>query len=500
MEKIVSLCKRRGFVFPGSDIYGGLRGTWDYGPLGVLLNNNIKREWWKFFVESREDMYGLDAAIIMNAKVWEASGHTGAGFADPMVECNECQTRHRVDHILDERIIENVIKVAKSDVRSDSLNEWKNDPVLKDATDPEGEAWSTILKKEKELEQMVGTGTQIVLNLAVKCPICKKQNWAEPKQFNLMFESRVGSTAGEEGKVYLRPETAQGIFVNFKNVVDSMSPKMPFGIAQIGKAFRNEIAPREFLFRVREFEQMEIEYFVKEVEWEEHFENLRQVTQAWHQHIGLSDENVREYEVPENDLAHYSKRTIDFEYNYPDKGFDELAGFAYRTDHDLKGHMEGSGVSLEYIEPDGTRFIPHVIEPSFGVGRALTAVLCEAYTEDEMNGEKRTLLKLPAHLAPYRVAVSPLLRNKPQLVAKAREVFTMLKKEFGNVAWDDNGNVGKRYRRQDEIGTPHCIVIDFDTLGEEDPADKDTVTVRDRDTGEQTRVAIAELAQYLMQA
>jgi glycyl-tRNA synthetase len=297
--------------------------------------------------------------------------------------------------------------------------------------------------------------------------------------------------------VYLRPETAQGIFVNFKNVVDSMSPKIPFGIAQIGKAFRNEIAPREFLFRVREFEQMEIEYFVKESEWEERFELLRQDLWKWFDHLGLDRANVQEYDVPANDLAHYSKRTIDFEYNFPGKGFDELAGFAYRTDHDLKSHMNMSGQSMEYIEPDGTRYIPHVLEPSFGVGRAFTAVLCEAYTEDEMGGEVRSFLKLPKHLAPYRAAVSPLLKNKPELVEKAREVFRLLKKEFGNVAWDDNGNIGKRYRRQDEIGTPACIVIDFETLGEEKPELKDTVTVRDRDTGEQTRVAIGELVNYL---
>ena len=430
MEKVVALCKRRGFVFQGSEIYGGLRGTWDYGPLGVALNNNIKREWWKMFVESREDMYGLDAAILMNEKVWEASGHTGAGFADPVIECTKCQHRFRADHLEDKNT----------------------------------------------------------------CPDCGGK-LGEQKDFNLMFETQVGAEG--TAKSYLRPETAQGIFVNFKNVVDTMSPKIPFGIAQIGKAFRNEIAPREFLFRVREFEQMEIEYFVKEADWETEFEKLRQDIVKWHKHLGLSDENVREFEVPENDLAHYSKRTIDFEYNYPGKGFDELAGFAYRTDHDLKNHMAASGVSMEYIEPDGSRFIPHVLEPSFGVGRALTAVLCEAYTEDEMGGETRIYLKLPVHLAPYRVAVSPLLRNKPQLVEKAREVFTMLKAEFGNVAWDDNGNVGKRYRRQDEIGTPHCIVIDFETLGEEALELKDTVTVRSRDTGEQERVAIVELVSFM---
>lgn len=428
MEKIVSLCKRRGFVFQGSEIYSGLAGTWDFGPLGVALNNNIKREWWKMFVEGREDMYGIDAAILMNEKVWEASGHTGAGFSDPLTTCEKCNRRFRADHLADTE----------------------------------------------------------------KCPECGG-TLGEVRQFNLMFETKVGAQG--DMRSYLRPETAQGIFVNFKNVVDTMSPKIPFGIAQIGKAFRNEIAPREFLFRVREFEQMEIEYFVKEEDWEKYFEVWRNDIWNWFDHLGLARENVREFEVPQNDLAHYSKRTIDFEYNFPGKGFDELAGFAYRTDHDLKSHMEASGVSLEYIEPDGSRFIPHVLEPSFGLGRAITAVLAEAYTEDEMNGEVRTYLKLPTHLAPYRAAVSPLLKNKPELVEKGREVFSGLKKTFGNIAWDDNGNIGKRYRRQDEIGTPYCIVIDFETL---EGDTKDTVTVRNRDTGVQGRVPIYELADYLM--
>ncbi len=444
MEKIVSLCKRRGFVFQGSEIYGGLKGTWDLGPLGVALNNNVKREWWKQFVDGREDMYGLDAAILMNAKVWEASGHTGAGFSDPMVTCKKCGQRSRADHLT-----------------------------------PEGMGFPPTI---------------LVANLK-PCPFCGKKEWGEIQDFNLMFETQIGAQG--DTKSYLRPETAQGIFVNFKNVVDSMSPKLPFGIAQIGKAFRNEIAPREFLFRVREFEQMEIEYFVEEKAWEAEFEKLRLDIKAWHAHLGLKDENIREFEVPENDLAHYSKRTIDFEYNYPGKGFDELAGFAYRTDHDLKNHEEASGVKMRYVPAEGAPFIPHVLEPSFGVGRAFTAVLCEAYQEDEMNGEVRTYLKLPTHLAPYRVAVSPLLKNKPELVAKAREVFVTLKKEFGNVAWDDNGNVGKRYRRQDEIGTPYCVTIDFDTLGEEKPEFKDTVTVRHRDTGEQERVAVADLISKL---
>jgi glycyl-tRNA synthetase len=383
--------------------------------------------------------------------VWEASGHV-AGFFDPLVEDTKTGERYRADHLLKDIGIE-----------ADGMSLQELDAA-------------------------------IVAN-AVKSP--KGNELSPSRQFNMMFESRIGATAGPEGKVYLRPETAQGIFVNFKNVVDTMAPKMPFGIAQIGKAFRNEIAPREFLFRVREFEQMEIEYFVKEENWEAEYEKLRLDIQKWHEHIGLAAENIREYEVPANDLAHYSKRTIDFEYNYPGKGFDELAGFAYRTDHDLKNHEEATGVKMRYVPADGAPFIPHVLEPSFGVGRAITAVLCEAYTEDQMNDEVRTYLKLPKHLAPYRVAVSPLLKNKPALVEKAREVFLALKAEFGNVAWDDNGNVGKRYRRQDEIGTPACVVIDFETLGEEAPELADTVTVRDRDTGAQERVAIADLVSYL---
>lgn len=452
LEPLVALAKRRGFVFPGSEIYGGLKGTWDYGPLGVMVVNNLKREWWRHFVDSREDMYGLDAAILMNRQVWEASGHTGAGFADPMVEDTVTGERFRADHLLSDQGIE---AEGLSLPELDALIHEKN------ITSPQGNALSAA------------------------------------RHFNMMFESRIGATAGEEGQVYLRPETAQGIFVNFKNVVDTMNPKLPFGIAQIGKAFRNEIAPREWLFRVREFDQLEIEYFVAAAEWETQFEKWRAHIQAWHRHIGLRDEHVREYEVPENDLAHYSKRTIDYEYDFPGKGFDELAGFAYRTDHDLRAHMEASGKSMEYIEPDGSRAVPHVLEPSFGLGRMFAAVLAEAYTEDEMNGEARTYLQLPAHLAPYRVAVSPLLKNKPALVEKAREVFTALKQQFGNVAYDENGNIGKRYRRQDEIGTPWCVVIDFDTIGDGDASLVDTVTIRNRDTGEQERVSVNALSERL---
>lgn len=448
MEKIISLAKRRGFVFQGSEIYGGLAGTWDYGPLGVALSNNLKRAWWKQFVEDREDTYGVDASILMSSKVWVASGHV-AGFADPLVEDLKTKERYRADHLLAEQGI-----------------------------DISGLPLETV--------------SELIKEKGIKSP--KGNELSDVRQFNMMFETRIGATSGDEGKVYLRPETAQGIFVNFKNVVDTMRPKMPFGIAQIGKAFRNEIAPRDFLFRVRELEQMEVEYFIRPEAWKEQFDIWLEEIRKWNDSIGLSRDDIREYEVPKGDLAHYSERTVDFEFNFPGKGFAELSGFAYRTDHDLRKHTAESGENLSYTEADGSKFIPHVLEPSFGVGRAFTAVLCSAYREDEMGGEVRVYLKLPHHLAPYRVMVSPLLKNKPELVEKAREVFLMLKKEFGNVAWDDNGNVGKRYRRQDEIGTPFCVTIDFETL-EGDL--KDTVTVRDRDTGEQKRVAITELTKSL---
>jgi len=426
LEDIVSLCKRRGFIYQGSEIYGGLAGTWDYGPLGVQLKRNIMQLWWKMFVDECDDMYGIDAAILMNQKVWQASGHTET-FTDPLVECGNCKGRFRAD------------KIDTS-----------------------------------------------------KCPSCGQEGtFGEPRQFNMMFKTNVGPVADENSISYLRPETAQGIFTNFKNVVDSFYPDMPFGLAQQGKAFRNEISPRDFVFRSREFEQMEIEYFVHPDKWEESFEMWRQLVWKWTQALGLPDDKVHELEVPENDRAHYSRRTIDFEFDFP-IGREELLGLAYRTDFDLGNIQRVSGKNMEYRPKDGSApFVPHVIEPSFGVERAVMAVLTAAYTEDEIKGEKRTYLKLPAHLAPVKVAVSPLLKNKPELVEKAREVYGMLKKEFGNVMWDDNGNIGKRYRRQDEIGTPYCVVIDFDTL---EGDTKDTVTVRHRDTTEQRRVRIDELA------
>jgi glycyl-tRNA synthetase len=430
MEKIVSLCKRRGFVYQGSEIYGGLAGTWDYGPLGVALKKNIENLWWKFFVDSRDDMYGLDSAILMHPKVWEASGHV-SGFSDPLVECEKCKRRFREDHLEDKK----------------------------------------------------------------KCPVCGGK-LGEARQFNMMFKTSVGSTEGGDSTVYLRPETAQGMFANFKNIIDSFHPRLPFGIAQIGKAFRNEIAPRDFIFRVRELEIMEFEYFIAEKEWEEKFEYWRKQMLAWFGLLGFSKEDVKEIEIPDGERAHYSKRTVDFHFKYPHK-FDEIGGLAYRTDFDLKNHIDTSGEDLRYMDPaTNERFVPHVLEPTFGLGRHLLAVLVKAYTEDELGGEPRIFLKFPPHLAPVKAAVFPLLKNKPELVNKAREIYEALKKEIPQIMWDDNGNVGKRYRRQDEIGTPFCITIDFDTLGETASL-KDTVTLRDRDTGEQTRVSTAELAQIL---
>ncbi|HEU4966589.1 MAG TPA: glycine--tRNA ligase [Candidatus Saccharimonadales bacterium] len=422
LEDIVSLCKRRGFIYQGSEVYGGLAGTWDYGPLGVALKRNIMQLWWKMFVDDLDDMYGVDAAILMNQKVWQASGHTET-FTDPLVECSNCHGRFRAD------------KIDTS-----------------------------------------------------KCPACGlKGTFGEPRQFNMMFKTYVGPVQDDNSISYLRPETAQGIFTNYKNVVDSFYPDMPFGIAQQGKAFRNEISPRDFVFRSREFEQMEIEYFVHQDQWENAFELWRNRVHDWFKALGLPADMLHELEVPKDDLAHYSKRTIDFEFDYP-HGRDEILGMAYRTNFDLGNIQRASGKNMEYRPKDGGEaFVPHVIEPSFGVERAIMAVLVAAYTVDELHGEKRTLLKLPKHLAPVRCAVSPLLKNKPELVEKAKEVYASLKKEFGNVMWDDNGNIGKRYRRQDEIGTPYCVTIDFQTL------EDNTVTVRDRDTAEQTRVAIAEL-------
>lgn len=426
MEKIVSLCKRRGFIFPGSEIYGGLSNSWDYGPLGVELKNNIKNLWWKRFVQMREDVVGIDAALIMNPKVWEASGHV-ANFQDPLVECKKCNARFRADHIKD-----NV------------------------------------------------------------CPNCSEKNSFTPeKMFNLMFKTFIGPSEESSSVAYFRPETAQSSFIDFRNVVDTARKRLPFGIAQIGKAFRNEITPGNFIFRTREFEQMEIEYFIpvpeNDSDWAGPFEIWRKEILSWiKDDLGINENKIFEKEIEGKELAHYSKKTIDFEYDFP-FGASELYGLAYRGDFDLLNHEKHSGQNLKYRDPDtGDEFVPHVIEPTWGVDRSVLVVLVDAYNEEG----GRVILKLKPSLAPYKVAVFPLLANKEELVKEARKIYEDLKKDY-MVAWDHRGNIGKRYASQDEIGTPFCITFDFDSLEDK------KVTVRNRDTGKQERVSIVDLSTYL---
>lgn len=434
MEKIVSLCKRRGFVFPGSEIYGGLANSFDYGPLGVELKNNIKNLWWKHFVHERDDMVGIDAALIMNTKVWEASGHLKE-FTDPLVECEKCKRRFRADHI------------------------------------------DTNYEKTKQFDKKI------------KCPDCAGK-LSEPRQFNLMLKTFLGVTEDSASTAYFRPETAQAMFVDFKNVLDTTRKKIPFGIAQTGKAFRNEVTPGNFIFRTREFEQMEIEYFIpipkKDVDWQKIFDYWQEKMWSWTtDDLGIKKENLHDCECEPQNRAHYSKKTIDIEYDYP-FGRSELYGLAYRTDFDLKNHFK----EAPYEDSDTKeKFYPHVVEPTFGVDRSVLAVLCDAYTEEN----DRVVLKLKPSLAPYKVAVFPLLRNKPELVDKAKEIYKMLKNEF-TVAFDDRGNIGKRYYSQDEIGTPYCITVDFETL------ENDEVTVRDRDTMKQERIKIKDLTEYIKSA
>ena len=456
MEKIVSLCKRRGFVFQGSEIYGGLAGVFDYGPNGVELLNNLKRLWWKANVYDKENAYGVDSGMFKHPRVWEASGHT-AGFSDPLADCRVCNTRIRVDKELEAIGVTADEKMSEADIN--------------------------ILFDENRTK--------------IPCPKCGQKDFTPARAFNLLVKSNLGDFTSEGGDpVYLPGEACQGIYLNYKNVMNSMSPKLPFSLVQIGKAFRNEISPRNFLFRTREMEQADTQLFVKPNENKEAFEKLKQERFDWYLSIGIKEENLR-FKQHEN-LVFYAADAWDIEYNYPSLGFDEMEGIHDRTDYDLKQHMEFSGVDLRYLDPvTNEKYIPWILETSVGLGRMFLAVLADAYHEEEMDGNTRTVLKLHPDLAPYRIAVAPLLKNKPELVEKARTVFKLLKAEFGNVAWDDNGNVGKRYRRQDEIGTPHCIVIDFETLGQEAPELADTVTVRDRDTGAQTRVAIADLISKL---
>jgi len=418
MDKIVSLCKRRGFVYPGSEIYGGLANSWDFGPPGVELKNNIKQLWWKFFVQSRENIVGLESTIIMNNKVWEASGHLQE-FNDMLAECQSCRQRFRVDDL-------------------DNLKE---------------------------------------------CPECRGP-LLKPRQFHTMFKTNLGPIEGNE--VYLRPETAQGMFVDFKQLQNSSRQKIPFGVAQIGKAFRNEITPGNFIFRLREFEQMEIEYFVREKDWQEGFDYWLLEMKKWLQMIGVKDINLHFHEISPEERAHYSKKTIDIEYAYP-FGTKELYGLAYRTDYDLWRHQEKSGRELtSFDEVTQGKFIPHIIEPTFGVERTMLVLLLEAYEEEK----DRVVLRLKPKLAPYKAAVFPLLANKPPLVEAARKIYNDLRQDF-MVAWDERGNIGKRYFSQDEIGTPFCITVDFDSL------EKNDVTVRDRDTMKQERIKIEVLKEYL---
>ncbi len=424
MEKLVALCKRRGFIFPGSELYGGLNGTWDLGPLGVAFANNIKHEWWKSMVLQREDVVGLDSAILHHPHVWEASGHV-ASFTDPLIECKVCHGRFRGDHTKDIELHEKTHK--KSDI------------------------------------------------------------WTDVKPFNLMFKTFMGPIDDEKNKTYLRPETAQGIFINFKNVLETSRVKIPFGIAQIGKGFRNEITTGNFLFRVREFEMMELEFFVKpgtDKKWHDYWKEQRY---NWYLDLGIQKENIRLQDLPKEDIAHYSKGTTEVWYNWPFMGFGELEGIANRGDYDLSQHTKYLHRDISYFEQEtNERFVPYVIEPSVGVGRAMLAFLTDSYYEED----KRIVLKLHPKLAPVKVAVFPLLANKENLVAKAKEIYQILKKESFPVAFDDRGNIGKRYLSQDEIGTPWCVTVDFDSL--EDGA----VTVRDRDSSKQERIKIATIAAY----
>ena len=443
MDRIVSLAKRRGFIWQGSEVYGGMRGTWDYGSLGLALKRKIMNEWWEFFVENREDMFGIDAAIIMNPKVWKASGHA-ATFADPLVEDLKTGERYRADHL------------------------------LKDAgIDAEG------LSNEKI--------TEIIREKGLKSP--KGNDLSDVRSFNMMFQTNVGAVVNENSVAYLRPETAQGIFTNYKNVVDAFYPSLPFGLAQQGKAFRNEISPRDFVFRSREFEQMEIEYFVKPENWESEFEKLLQLVREFlTEKMGLPQSSLYELEVPEEDRAHYSKRTVDFEFNYP-IGKEELMGIAYRTDFDLANIQRASGKNMEYTDKQTRKkFIPHVIEPSFGVERLLMAVLSNAYREVESEGKTRTYLALPENLAPTKIIVAPLLKNKEALVEKAREVYSELRKKYKNVEFDLSGKVGKVYAKADEIGVPKVVVIDFETVEGDG-----LVSVRNRDDASQIRVKSSEI-------
>lgn len=496
MEELVSLCKRRGFIFPGSDIYGGLQGTYDYGPLGVELKNNLKAAWWRANVYERDDMEGVDASILTHRLVLRYSGHE-ATFSDPLVDNRKSKKRYRLDHLLKDQ------KPAVRQAVAASMGVAPEDMTAMVVA---------LMANPEEASQALSRAG--VIDPADGAP----GDWTAPRPFNMMFRTAVGPVADEDSFAYLRPETAQGIFVNFKNVLDSTARRLPFGIAQIGKSFRNEITPRNFIFRVREFEQMEIEFFVKPGTDEDWHQAWLEARLAWWESVGIPRQQIEVYDVPRADLAHYSRRTYDLMYNYPTLGFEEIEGIANRTDYDLGSHtrgQDGLGIQARVTEnPDSTSrlavqdseskewFVPFVIEPSAGVDRGVLAVLSEAYTRETLpNGEERVVLKLRPHLSPIKVAVIPLARNRPELVESARRIKQQLQSlGMGRIFFEDSGNLGKAYRKHDEVGTPFCITVDFDTIGQGTDGSTqwvDTVTVRDRDTMQQERVAIAELPAYL---
>lgn len=447
LKPIIALCKRRGFIYPGSDIYGGFANTYSFGPYGAQLKKNVKDFWWKTFVESRKDMVGLDGPILLHPKAWKASGHLD-GFNDALIDCKACKGRFRCDHLIEETLHKD----------ADGLT----------------------------LDEMTG----MIHSEQVKCPKCGKHDFTAARHFNLMFQTPMSKTGSDADVAYLRPETAQAIFLDFKNIIDTVRVKIPFGVAQIGKAFRNEITPGNFIFRVIEFEQMEIEYFIQERHWEQEFEKWLALMHDFCKKIGLKSSHVHEKEHPKEQLSHYSKRTVDLVYDFP-FGRSELYGLAYRTNFDLSRHSEFSGHPLNYIDPETKeKYIPHVIEPTFGVERTILALLCDAYEEEKLdNGEMRTVLHLSPKVAPVKIAVFPLMK-KEGLAEKAQTVFEMLS-SIWYCEYDESGAIGKRYRRQDELGTPFCITIDFDTL------ENNTVTLRNRDTMQQERIPLDRLISTL---
>ena len=449
LKPIVALCKRRGFIYPGSEVYGGFANTYSYGPYGVELKKTIKDLWWKRFVRDRQDILGIDGPIFLHPKAWEASGHVDS-FSDALIDCKECRARFRVDHL-----IEDQLKMEVEGVPLEELN-------------------------------------KIISENELSCPSCKAKNFTSARAFNLMFTTQVSKTSESNETIYLRPETAQAIFLDYKNVLDSTRVKPPFGLAQIGKAFRNEITPGNFIFRLVEFEQMEIEYFIKEDSWEEHFEKWQSDMFNWSKDLGLSEDNLSFYEHPQEKLSHYSKRTVDVMYRFP-FGVSELYGLAYRTDFDLSQHAKHSGAKMEYHDLENkTKWIPHVLEPTFGVDRSVLAVLCDAYEEQQLEGgDSRVVLHFKPQLAPVKVAVFPLMK-KENLLNLSKEIFDKLQ-SIWTCEYDVSGSIGKRYRRQDELGTPYCVTVDYESL------EDNCVTIRDRDTMEQKRLPISDLLNFFQE-